>query len=367
MKEITRFLVDNWQALVVPTAVFGVVMVAGIFARRLLFSRLHSWVGRTKSHVDDVALQSLHGPFLFWVAILGLHLASQSVELPPKASALLAKIFLILWILSLTIVCSRVVVLVIKHRGSKLYGALPVTTLTQTLARLFVISCGTLVLLNTLGISITPILTALGVGGLAVALALQDTLSNLFAGFYLSIAGQVRAGDYIKLSSGEEGYVADMDWRSTTLRALSNNYIVVPNAHLARAILTNYHLPETRMSLSIPVSVGFDADPDVIEQVLVDEAKAAAGEIPGLLAEPAPFVRFIPGFGPSSLDFTLICQVGEFVDQYFVQHELRKRIFRRFRRDGILIPFPARTVYMHEREPFLPPQSVNSRRNAASA
>ncbi|MGJ5820277.1 mechanosensitive ion channel family protein [Paludibaculum fermentans] len=367
MKEITRYLIENWQLLVVPTAVFGVVMAAGIFVRRLIFNRLHAWAGRTNSHLDDTTLQSLHGPFLFWIAILGLHLATQSAEVPPKASALLAKIFLILWILSLTIVCSRLVVLVIKHKGSKLYGALPVTTLTQTLARLFVISCGALILLNTLGISITPILTALGVGGLAVALALQDTLSNLFAGFYLSIAGQVRAGDYIKLSSGEEGYVADMDWRSTTLRALANNYIVVPNAHLARAILTNYHLPETRMSLSIPVSVSYDSDPDVIEQLLVEEAKAAAGEIPGLLAEPSPFVRFIPGFGPSSLDFTLICQVAEFVDQYFVQHELRKRIFRRFRRDGILIPFPTRTLYMQEREPVLPTQGVNSHRNAASA
>jgi len=96
----------------------------------------------------------------------------------------------------------------------------------------------------------------------------------------------------------------------------------------------------------IPISVSYASDPDVVERLLVEEATQAAGQIPGLLADPPPFVRFIPGFGESSLDFTLICQVAEFVDQYLAQHELRKRIFRRFREAGIEIPFPQRVVYM---------------------
>jgi small-conductance mechanosensitive channel len=129
---------------------------------------------------------------------------------------------------------------------------------------------------------------------------------------------------------------------------LPNNLIVVPNSKLAQAILTNYHLPEKRMSLLIPVGVSYDSDPEHVERILIEEASLGANEIPGLLAEPEPFVRFIPGFGDSSLDFTLICQVSEFVDQYLAQHELRKRIFKRFRREGIEIPFPIRTVYMRE-------------------
>jgi small-conductance mechanosensitive channel len=112
--------------------------------------------------------------------------------------------------------------------------------------------------------------------------------------------------------------------------------------------LTNYYLPDKRMSLLIPVSVSYSSDPEKVEGVLVEEASKAVGEIPGLLAYPAPFVRLIPGFGNSSLDFTLICQVGEFVDQFPAQHELRKRIFRRFREEGIEIPFPHRTVYLKE-------------------
>lgn len=181
------------------------------------------------------------------------------------------------------------------------------------------------------------------------ALALQDTLSNLFAGFYVSLSGHIRLGDYIKLDSGEEGYVTDITWRSTTVRALPSNMIVMPNAKLAQAIVTNYYLPEKRMSLLIPIGVSYDSDPEQIERILIEEASKGAQDIPGLLAEPAPFVRFIPGFGDPSLNFTLICQVKEFVDQYFAQHELRKRIFKRFREEGVEIPFPIRTVYLrHE-------------------
>ena len=99
------------------------------------------------------------------------------------------------------------------------------------------------------------------------------------------------------------------------------------------------------MSLLIPIGVSYESDPDLVERVLIEEAVAGAKDIPGLLAEPAPFVRFISGFGESSLDFTLICQVSEFVDQYLAQHELRKRILKRFRREEIEIPFPIRTVY----------------------
>jgi small-conductance mechanosensitive channel len=102
------------------------------------------------------------------------------------------------------------------------------------------------------------------------------------------------------------------------------------------------------MSLLIPISVSYSSDPEQIERILVDVAKKGSLDIPGLLADPEPFVRFIPGFGDSSLDFTLICQVKEFVDQYLAQHELRKRIFKRFKEEGIEIPFPHRTVYLRE-------------------
>jgi small-conductance mechanosensitive channel len=347
LNELTKILTEQWQRLVVPLVVLLLALGAGVVARRLLFRSLQRWAGKTAAKIDDVLVEALYRPFLVWVLILAVTLAVRSSSLPPGVVQFASKGLLILWIISLTLAASRLVADAIRVYGSSLtQGALPVTSLTQNLGRMAVVTIGVLLILNALGISVTPILTALGVGGLAVALALQDTLSNLFSGLYISLAGQIRVDDYVKLDSSEEGYVTDISWRSTTIRALPNNLVIIPNSKLAQAIVTNYHLPQKRMSLLIPIGVSYDSSPEQVEKILVEEALQGAESIPGLLAEPAPFVRFIPGFGDSSLNFTLICQVKEFVDQYLVQHELRKRIFARFRKEGIEIPFPIRTVHL---------------------
>jgi len=253
----------------------------------------------------------------------------------------------VLVILSITLASASIISKLAQNALAKKSAAgHPVTGLSRTITKAIVFALGALIIANSLGISITPMLTALGIGGLAVALALQDTLSNLFAGVHILVEHPVRGGDYIKLDTGEEGFVSDIGWRTTRIRQLANNIVIVPNSKLAQSNITNYFLPEKRMSLLISIGVSYDCDPDHIEAVLIEEATAGAAVIPGLLSDPPPFVRFIPGFGDSSLNFTLICQVSEFVDQYLAQHELRKRIFKRFKKDGIEIPFPQRTVHL---------------------
>ncbi len=348
MKPIQQIaLRDPWQ-LVVPACLLVGTVLAGYVVRRLLFRALHRWAEKSSSKVDLVLEQSLGGPIMIWALILGIYYATEWLELPARSTQLIEHTLLILGIISLTMMAARLAGNLVRHFGESAQGARPVTTLTQNLAQLFVVLVGCLILLYHFGVSITPILTAFGVGGLAVALALQDTLSNLFAGFYITVAGQVRLGDYIKLNTGEEGYVGDISWRSTTIRALSNNLIIIPNSKLAQAIVTNYYLPERRVSLGISVNVSYDSDPDQVERVMREEAKSAAGTVAGLLADPAPYVQLIPGFGESALNFTLGYSVREFTDQYGVQHELRKRILKRFRAEGIQMAYPTRTVYVRE-------------------
>ena len=347
MAPVQHFLARHWEQLIVPLCVLALTLALGYAAKRLMVRLLRPWAARSRGPTAQIVINAVKGPFMIWVLILGTHLAMQSSELPPRATLWIGRILLALWILSLTSVSSRLAGGLIRLHGSGIPGALPVTTLTQTLAQLAVVILGLLVLLNLWGVSITPILTALGVGGLAVALALQDTLSNLFAGFYVAVAGQVRLGDYIRLSSGEEGYVTDIGWRSTTIRPLANNMIIIPNSKLGQAIVTNFYLPEKRLAVSIQVGVAYDCDPDRVERVLLEEAQIAAREIPGMLADPAPSVSFDPGFGDWTLRFTLGYSVDEFADQFRVSPELRKRILKRLRQEKIDMPFPTRTVYVH--------------------
>ena len=184
-------------------------------------------------------------------------------------------------------------------------------------------------------------------GSVAVALALQETLSNFFSGLYLLADRPVSPNDYIKLDSNQEGYVLRIGWRSTILRTLGNNYVVIPNSTLAKAIITNYSVPEPQMSYTVPVSVARGTDPNRVEKVLLEAAHEAIRDgLEGLLANPNPSVAFSPGFGESSLNLSLNLQLRQFTDQYPVQNDLRKRIVKKFQEAGINMPFPTRTLVL---------------------
>ena len=185
--------------------------------------------------------------------------------------------------------------------------------------------------LNSLGISITPIITALGVGGLAVALALQDTLANLFAGIHILATRKIRPGDYVKLASGEEGYVVDVTWRQTTIRQLPYNIITVPNSQIASTSTTNYNLPHKELSVYVQVGVAYDSDLEHVERVTLEVAKEVMNEVEGGVTGFEPLVRYHT-FGDSSINFTLIMRGKVFVNQYLLKHEFIKRLHKRSQR-----------------------------------
>ena len=145
--------------------------------------------------------------------------------------------------------------------------------------------------LQALGVPVAPLLTTLGVGSLAVALALQDTLANFFAGIYLLADRPVGAGDYIKLHDGEEGYVEAIGWRSSRLRTAAGSAVIVPNQKLSQAILTNFHRPTPKVVMTIAITVAYGADVAAVEAALADELRRATGEV-AELREAKPIVRF---------------------------------------------------------------------------
>ncbi|OGF62413.1 MAG: hypothetical protein A2Y62_16975 [Candidatus Fischerbacteria bacterium RBG_13_37_8] len=333
--------------MILPASVAIGVFAVLYIIRTVAFKILQRWAKKSKTQLDDIIVTSFKTPSIYWCLAIGLYVGANISTIPQQYVYYISKAIYLLVILSITLAVSNLTGRLFKNYVKELAIPIPATGLAYGLIKGTIIIIGMLIMLNAVGISITPLLTALGVGGLAVALALQDTLANFFAGVHILMEKSIRVGDFIKLESGQEGYVEDITWRTTRIRMLPNNMVVIPNSKLSQSTVTNYYLPEKRMSLLIPVGVSYGSDPEKVEKILIDVAKKSIGEIPGLLAEPAPFVRFIPGFGDSSLDFTLICQVQEFVDQYLAQHELRKRIFKRFREEGIEIPFPHRTVYLH--------------------
>lgn len=347
-------VISLWDYLI-PTLILVSALVVGLVGRRYLFRYLHIWAQRTTWEFDDIVINATRGPFVLWVVALGIYLALEFSKLPDELVALLGKILLALVVLSITLVLANIVSTIFQRAVARGEVEAPATSLTRTFIKVGVIIVGLLVLLSTLGISITPILTAFGIGGLAVALALQDTLTNLFAGFNVSMARQIRVGDYIRLDSGQEGYVTDINWRTTSIRDFSNNLIIIPNAKLAQSIITNYYMPDKPVTIRIPVSVSYSSDPERVERILLEVGQQALAEMPQLDPSFAPVVRFT-NMGEFSLDFLLAVRAKTFDDQFSAQHELRKRIFKRLREEKIEIPFPTRTVYLRDDRYQTPPR-----------
>lgn len=222
-----------------------------------------------------------------------------------------------------------------------------------------------MIVLENLGVRLTAVWTTLGVGSVAVAMALQETLSNFFAGLYLLADRPIRAGDFIRIDSGQEGYILRVGWRSTTIRSLYKNLVVVPNATLAKAVVTNFSHPERQMMIAVEVGVAYGTDPRRVSQVLMEIVEEALrDQVPGLGPQAQHEVRFIPGFGDSSINFTVMLEILDFAEQFRVQTELRMRIVERFQREGIEFPFPTRTLVFDKSTPEmlgLQPRGAESR------
>ena len=327
-----------------PAIAFGVATLVALLLRALLLSLLRRWTDGWSS-----LLQAIRLPSILWSIVLGLwagnEVARQTESLPQRLSGQFGTLLEVAVIISVTFTVSNTLTTLVRSASERRALALAITGLGQAVVRAVVFIIGLLELLGALGIQITPILTALGVGGLAVALALQDTLSNLFAGVHLLADKPIRVGDYVKVADTVEGHVVDIGWRSTRVRMLQNVVVTIPNKRVAESIIMNYDLPESRLALPIRVAVDYGTDPDLVQRILQEEAaQAIADQVPGLLAEPQPIARLIPGFGEFSLDFTLICHVKSFTDQFPVQHEVRRRILRRLAAEGVRIPVQIRVV-----------------------
>ncbi|MEU6769880.1 mechanosensitive ion channel family protein [Streptomyces sp. NPDC046759] len=336
----------------------GISLAAGLllaFFSRTLLRWLAKHAKRTRWSGDDVIVDALRS-VVPWAAIAGGASAGAAVLPLTRTVQHHVDQALEVWLIFVvTLSAARVIAGLVRTVTQSRSGVAGSATIFVNITRVLVLAIGFLVVLQTLGISIAPLLTALGVGGLAVALALQDTLANLFAGIHILASKTVQPGDYIRLSSGEEGYVVDINWRQTTVRQLSNNLVVIPNGQLAKANMTNYTHPEQRLTVLVQAAVGYDCDLEHVERVTAQVVTEVMQEVEGALPDHEPAVRFHT-FGDSRIGFTVILGVGEFSDQYRIKHEFIKRLHRRYRAEGISIPAPTRTVTLQQGSVVIPQQ-----------
>lgn len=332
---------------IIPIAIIVGSVILGILVERYVLGYFRKLAERTKWEGDELIIASLKKVVTFWFLLGGIASAVHNIPLSSSNILIAHRIIIILFILSVTLTLSKILTGLVELYTKKTKGQFSSTSIFTNITKVVVFIIGGLIILQALNISITPILTALGVGGLAVALALQDTLSNLFAGIQIIASRQVKPGDYVKLDTGEEGYVVDITWRNTTIRALPNNMIIIPNSKLANALITNFYMPDRELAVLVNLGVSYASDLNKVERVTIEVARDVMKSVPGGVPEFDPFIRYHT-FGDFSINFTVIMRAREFTDQYLIKHEFVKRLHERYKKEGIEIPFPIRTIYTRE-------------------
>lgn len=319
------------------TGVIGALVLRGVLARLYRKAEQTRWRG------GDIVVAFLRlvapwclGVGFAWAAVLALPL--RSTYRYDVDHALLAVIVVVVSLGSAKVAGAAVRAGATSHAGTS--GS---ATIFVSITQVIVWTIGGLVLLDSLGVAITPLLTALGVGGLAVALALQDTLSNLFAGVHILASRKVQPGDFIQLDNGMQGYVVDTNWRSTIIRQLPNNVLVVPNATVASSIVTNYHLPEHEISVSVACSVSYESDLEQVERVTIEVGHEVMHEVNGAVTEHEPTVRYNT-FGGSGISFNVGLRAADISAQALIIHEFIKRLHSRYQKEGISNSSPAETI-----------------------
>lgn len=331
----------DWFA---PIGLLLLATLGGILARAVLRRRVKRAAARTRTRLDDLLVDAVERYVPLWFVLAGLAAAVPASPLAARYEGLIKPYVVKAGLLiTVTLAAAR-----FGSRGVALYAprfstSAVATSMAGNLVRVGVIAMGALLLLANLDVQITPILTALGVGSLAVALALQDTLSNLFAGMHIVASRMLEVGDYIRLDSGQEGFVVDVGWRFTRLREAPDNEIVIPNAKLSQAIVVNYQKPAPEGNVIVPMGVAYGSDLAKVEKVTLEvasEVQRAAG-----VAAFQPAVRF-QAFGDSAIQFAVVLRTRSFPERAALVHEFVKRVHERYRQEGIEIPFPQRVVTM---------------------
>ncbi len=342
MESSKEIILSWWWNL----GIIGFGFLVGLLVDILILRHLRRYARKTEWRGDELIWDALANKLPLWGALIGFIITLPFMPLSPKLTVALNRIAYTLLIFSITWVLAKIVSKLVEmssQDGSRTAS----TTIFKVLAKLGIWGVGITIILHKMGVSIAPMLTALGIGGLAVALALQDTLSNLFAGIQIILAKQVKVGDYIKIDEMNEGFVTDINWRNTTIRSLSNNQIVIPNSKLSSSIAVNYNMPEKDMSVIIQVGVAYDSDLEKVERVVIEVATEVLQDVPGGVSDFGPLVRFHT-LADSSINFSVVLRVREFTDQYVIRSEFIKRLIKRFREENIQIPFPQRVVHYAE-------------------
>ena len=358
-----------WEA-VLALGILALFLVLVWVAHLLLNRVAKRLTRRLRNRLGERLVGAVSGPVLLLILLQGIFLAATAVSVLDPFRSLLSALWSVAVIAFVALVITRSLreVLAWYTRYVVPRGKGPLDRkLVGPLRRFLTLSIyllAALLILDQLDISITPLIAGLGIGGLAVALALQPTLSNFFAGTYLVSDNVISPGDFIELENGLRGYVTEVGWRSTRLRTPFNNLVVIPNSRLADSILTNYYGPTMEIGVMVEAGVSYESDLAHVERVTLEVAQEVIQELPEAQKDFEPWFGF-ERFGDSNIDFWVWVQAKDRIGSFKVKTELMKGLHKRFIQEGIEINYPVRKLVFPEGDGARPSPAARAKADGA--
>jgi len=335
-----------------------IILMAVVIAKFLnyvLRRHVGKLIGKTESKLDDIMVAAVQLPVFVGVVLGGIYLALPYIVLLASYTTEIDLGFSVIFTLYGFFFALRIINGIIEWYATEVAERTKSQVDNQFLPIIKKLSMGVLsfiallMILGQFGIEITTLVAALGIGGLAVALALQPTLSNFFSGAYLIMDRPVRIGDYIELDSGEKGSVEDIGWRSTKLKIFGNNILIIPNSKLADAKIINYFYPAKPFTFTVDVGVSYESNLDQVEKVTLQVAKDVLKKTGFGNKDSEPSLRF-KEFGDSNINFSVYFQVTEFKNKFPLRHEFIKALKKRYDKEGISIEWNVTKVYFGDKK-----------------
>ena len=340
----------TWLDPVIAVVIVLISLVtAGLFYKLIfpLVLRVTRW---TPSDLDTRMLNATRRPLTTGIVLLGAYLAlTVPLDLDPgqrdMVDTVISLLAIVLGVLVAVALVSNGIDWYLNFLASRSQHVVDVKLfpLLRRISLVLIYGLGALLILDLLEINISPLIAGLGLAGLAVALAIQPTLANLFAGTYVLTEGAIAPGDFIELEGGVSGYVVEVGWRSTRIRTWRNNLVVIPNARFAETIITNYQKPAPAVNVFLNCGISYDSNLYHVDKVCREVMDEVLDTEPSAVKEYGGWFGF-DSFGDSNVNFWLFVQARDRVGSFAVQTALMQRLHQRFKQEGIVINYPMRTL-----------------------
>jgi MscS family membrane protein len=350
---------NNFGRAGVMFFVLLIVLRILLYFVEIIFIKITS---KTKTDLDDIILKKSSGPLTYLSIIISAIIALNEIPFASNISNIINRILYTL----LAIVLGYLIFVIVNLSLSRVWKKFAAKTksniddtigqLVQEVLRIVLLFIIVLLILNIWGFEIGPFLAGLGIAGLAVALALQPTLSNIFSGIALIIDGTFKVGDVIQLADGKMGEVFKIGLRTTRVKSFDNDMIIIPNSEIANSTIQNFLQPDSSIRVNVEFGVEYGVDPEYVKKLVMEEIESIKfidkdKEIRALFTEMAE----------SSLNFKAMFWVDDISKKWPAHQEAMTKIYRRLYKEKIGIPYPQHTVWVRDEGKVKSPEPTDTK------